>query len=88
MRRSLAVLQTALWSLMFWSYVPLFMIFATAAVFAFKISIEVLPILELGNMYSWVFVCQEEAIQRDDGIREEYRTYMRKVPARLVPYVW
>jgi protein-S-isoprenylcysteine O-methyltransferase Ste14 len=67
---SLAVLQTALWSPMFWSYVPLFTIFATAAVFAFKISIE------------------EETIQRDDGIREEYRAYKRKVPARLVPYIW
>ena len=37
---------------MFWSYVPLFTIFATAAVFAYKIPIEVLPTLELGNMYS------------------------------------
>ena len=88
MRHSLAVLKTPIWSLMFWSYVPLFMIFATAAVFGYKISLEVLPILELGNIYSWVFVCQEEVIQRDDVIREEYRAYMRKVPARLVPYVW
>ncbi|KAF8124805.1 hypothetical protein EV363DRAFT_701465 [Boletus edulis] len=31
---------------------------------------------------------EEEVIQRDDAIREEYRAYMRKVPARLVPYVW
>ena len=88
MRCSLAVFQTALWSLMFWSYVPLFMIFATVAVFGYKISLEVLPILGLGNIYSWIVVCQEEVIQRDDGIREEYRAYMRKVPARLVPYVW
>ena len=73
---------------MFWSYVPLFMIFATVAVFGYKISLEVLSILELGNIYSWIVVCQEEVIQRDDAIRKEYRAYMHKVPARLIPYVW
>jgi len=75
-------------SLMFWSYVPLFMIVATTVVFGIKIRIEVLPVLELGDIYSWVFVRQEEAIQRDDVVREEYRKYMRKVPARLIPLVW
>ncbi|KAI9566927.1 hypothetical protein HD554DRAFT_1079234 [Boletus coccyginus] len=31
---------------------------------------------------------EEEAIQRDDVVREEYRKYMRKVPSKLIPHVW
>ncbi|KAF8124763.1 hypothetical protein EV363DRAFT_1403047 [Boletus edulis] len=67
---TVALFQVPLQCLMFWSYVPLFALVATAALIAIKIPIE------------------EEAIQRDAAIREEYRAYMRKVPARLVPYVW
>ncbi|KAF8442144.1 hypothetical protein L210DRAFT_3535884 [Boletus edulis BED1] len=67
---TVALFQVALQCLMFWSYVPLFALVATAAIIAIKIPIE------------------EEAIQRDAATREEYRAYMRKVPARLVPYVW
>jgi len=31
---------------------------------------------------------EESLIQKDDAVREEYRQYMRKVPARILPYVW
>ncbi|KAF8124803.1 hypothetical protein EV363DRAFT_1403066 [Boletus edulis] len=31
---------------------------------------------------------EEEAILRDDAVKEQYRAYMHKVPAKLVPYVW
>ncbi|KAH0833448.1 hypothetical protein J3R83DRAFT_12563 [Lanmaoa asiatica] len=64
------LLHEILWSLMFWSYAPLFALVATATVFAVKIPIE------------------EEAIQRDEAMREEYRAYMKKVPSKLVPRVW
>ncbi|KAN0092639.1 hypothetical protein V8E55_003423 [Tylopilus felleus] len=67
---SLAIVHTALLSIRFWSYAPLYASVVVAVVFSIKIPIE------------------EEAILRDDGIREEYRAYMRKVPTRLVPYVW
>ena len=38
--------------------------------------------------YAHHFVSQEAAIQRDAAMREEYRAYMRKVPAKVIPYVW
>ncbi|KAH0833447.1 hypothetical protein J3R83DRAFT_12562 [Lanmaoa asiatica] len=64
------LVQGVLWSLVFWSYAPLYVLLATVAVLAVKIPIE------------------EEAIQRDEAMREEYRAYMKKVPSKLVPHVW
>ena len=46
-QRSLSLLQAALWSLMFWSYAPLFTVVVTAAIFAVKIPIEVFTSLSL-----------------------------------------
>ncbi|KAF8556525.1 hypothetical protein OG21DRAFT_1408886 [Imleria badia] len=66
----LALLHAVLQTVIFWSYVPLYALAATAAVFAIKIPIE------------------EEVIQRDAAMREEYRAYMHKVPAKVIPYVW
>ncbi|KAF8837060.1 hypothetical protein BDN67DRAFT_244392 [Paxillus ammoniavirescens] len=31
---------------------------------------------------------EEGTILQDEGIRDEYRAYMKKVPARLIPYIW
>ncbi|KAG9316131.1 hypothetical protein JVU11DRAFT_3808 [Chiua virens] len=31
---------------------------------------------------------EEEAIKRDETMREEYHAYMKKVPARLTPHIW
>jgi protein-S-isoprenylcysteine O-methyltransferase Ste14 len=67
---SSVLLQEALWSIMFWSYVPLVALGITAFVFAVKMPIE------------------ESLIQKDDAVKDEYRKYMKKVPARILPYVW
>lgn len=56
-RHSWILLQEALFSLMFWSYAPLFAVIATAAVLVVKIRIEVRHLfLQLGDLYSWIFV--------------------------------
>ncbi|KIJ12322.1 hypothetical protein PAXINDRAFT_177193 [Paxillus involutus ATCC 200175] len=31
---------------------------------------------------------EEGTILQDEGIRDEYKAYMKKVPARLIPYIW
>ncbi|KAF8442102.1 hypothetical protein L210DRAFT_3611662 [Boletus edulis BED1] len=31
---------------------------------------------------------EESLIQKDDAVRDEYRKYMKEVPARIIPYVW
>ncbi|KIJ12323.1 hypothetical protein PAXINDRAFT_156963 [Paxillus involutus ATCC 200175] len=31
---------------------------------------------------------EESTILQDERVREEYRAYMKKVPARLIPYIW
>ncbi|KIK80523.1 hypothetical protein PAXRUDRAFT_833470 [Paxillus rubicundulus Ve08.2h10] len=31
---------------------------------------------------------EENTILQDERVREEYRAYMKKVPARLIPYIW
>ncbi|KAF9223285.1 hypothetical protein BS17DRAFT_781622 [Gyrodon lividus] len=64
------LIQEALWSIMFWSCVPLFALGITAGALAIKMPIE------------------ESLIQQDEAIREEYRAYMKKVPARVIPYIW
>lgn len=74
---------------MYWSYAPLFALVAAVVVYAVKIPIEVLiPFLELDDLRLISFGWQEEAILRDDAVKEEYREYMCKVPAKLIPYVW
>ncbi|KAN0092593.1 hypothetical protein V8E55_003377 [Tylopilus felleus] len=39
-------------------------------------------------VYAVKIPIEEEAILRDDAVKEEYREYMCKVPAKLIPYVW
>jgi len=31
---------------------------------------------------------EEGLIQRDDGIKEEYQRYKKRVPSRIIPYIW
>ncbi|KAF8124759.1 hypothetical protein EV363DRAFT_1419555 [Boletus edulis] len=31
---------------------------------------------------------EEGIIQRDEGIKEEYREYKKSVPSRIIPYIW
>ncbi|KAI9460332.1 hypothetical protein HD554DRAFT_2197143 [Boletus coccyginus] len=64
------LLQEVVWSVMFWSYVPLVALAITAAASAVKMPIE------------------EDVIQQDDVIKEEYREYKKKVTARIIPYIW
>ncbi|KAF9228250.1 hypothetical protein BS17DRAFT_745575 [Gyrodon lividus] len=67
---SASLVQTTLWSIIFWSYIPLFALGIIVGAFTIKLPIE------------------ENAIQQDAGIGEEYRAYMKKVPARVIPYIW
>ncbi|KAF9223284.1 hypothetical protein BS17DRAFT_781620 [Gyrodon lividus] len=62
--------QEVMWSIMFWSCIPLFVLGITVGALAIKMPIE------------------ESLIQQDEVIREEYRAYMKKVPARIIPYIW
>ncbi|KAH0833436.1 hypothetical protein J3R83DRAFT_12550 [Lanmaoa asiatica] len=75
---------------MFWSYIPLAAFGIIAAAFAVKMPIEVcfrfptwLPAL---TSDSWKI--QEDMIQRDEGMKEEYGAYKKRVPARVIPYIW
>ncbi|KAF8837061.1 hypothetical protein BDN67DRAFT_973480 [Paxillus ammoniavirescens] len=67
---SISFVQGVLWTVMSWSYIPLFTLAIIAAVFVVKLPIE------------------ESTILQDERVREEYRAYMKKVPARLIPYIW
>ncbi|KAG9309940.1 hypothetical protein JVU11DRAFT_9972 [Chiua virens] len=67
---TVTLVQVALWSVMFWSYIPLIALGTTIAVFAVKIPME------------------EDLIEQDEGIRQEYRDYKKKVPARIIPHIW
>ncbi|KAF8442103.1 hypothetical protein L210DRAFT_3644273 [Boletus edulis BED1] len=69
---SSVLLQEALWCIMFWSYIPLAALGIKAAALAIKMPIE---------------AC-ESLIQKDDAVKDEYRKYMKDVPARIIPYVW
>ncbi|KIJ64445.1 hypothetical protein HYDPIDRAFT_90192 [Hydnomerulius pinastri MD-312] len=31
---------------------------------------------------------EEGMIQKDEGVRDEYRAYKKNVPARIIPYIW
>ncbi|KAF8124802.1 hypothetical protein EV363DRAFT_1586775 [Boletus edulis] len=49
---------------------------------------SVLLVVATAAVYAVKIPIEGEAILRDDAVKEEYRTYMRKVPARLVPCIW
>ncbi|KAH7928389.1 hypothetical protein BV22DRAFT_1030686 [Leucogyrophana mollusca] len=67
---SLVLVQEVLFSVMFWSYIPLYALAITAGAFAIKMPIE------------------ENIIQGDASVAAEYREYKKKVPSRVIPYVW
>ena len=74
---------------MFWSYAPLVGLGTVAAAFAIKMPIEVSIVSSYIEMtYSRLIILQEELIMKDPGVGAEYRAYMERVPARLIPFVW
>ncbi|KIJ65134.1 hypothetical protein HYDPIDRAFT_88847 [Hydnomerulius pinastri MD-312] len=67
---SATLIQEALYSVMFWSYVPLVALGIMAGALAIKMPIE------------------EDVIQKDEEVRDEYRAYKKKVPAKIIPFIW
>ncbi|KAG8212880.1 hypothetical protein J3R82DRAFT_11213 [Butyriboletus roseoflavus] len=82
------LLQEVLWSVMSWSYIPLVALGITAAAFAVKMSIEVRFTFPTRFTYIDRRKIQEDVIQRDQGIKEDYEAYKMRVPARIIPYIW
>ncbi|KAF9233182.1 hypothetical protein BU15DRAFT_90473 [Melanogaster broomeanus] len=49
------------------------------------------PLVSLGiiaAVFTVKLPIEESVIQQDEETREEYRAYMKKVPSRLIPYIW
>ncbi|KAF8837062.1 hypothetical protein BDN67DRAFT_935984 [Paxillus ammoniavirescens] len=42
----------------------------------------------IAGMFAIKVPIEETAIQQDAGTRDEYRAYMKKVPARFIPNIW
>ncbi|KAG1872338.1 hypothetical protein DFJ58DRAFT_741762 [Suillus subalutaceus] len=66
------LIQHALFAVMFWSYAPLVCLGIVAGAFTVKIPIE----------------ASEALIMEDAAVAAEYRAYMQRVPARVIPFLW
>ncbi|KAF8124752.1 hypothetical protein EV363DRAFT_1353578 [Boletus edulis] len=50
-----------------------------------------IPLVALGitaAVFAIKMPIEESVIQKDDAVKDEYRKYMKEVPARIFPYVW
>ncbi|KAG1884885.1 hypothetical protein F4604DRAFT_1676325 [Suillus subluteus] len=66
------LIQQAVFAVVFWSYAPLVGLGIIAGAFAVKIPIE----------------ASEALIMEDAAVAAEYRAYMQRVPARVIPFLW
>jgi hypothetical protein len=74
-----------------WSYAPLVALGITAGAFAIKMPIEVGVSSEflcccIHGLTAFYF--QEDLIIQDPATAAEYRAYMQRVPARVIPFLW
>jgi len=80
------------WALAFWSWLPIYALPITVASYLVKIPIEVspwfIPDIDLCICSCEMFCLQERVLEEDPELGPQYRVYKRRVPWRLIPYVW
>ncbi|KAJ4475563.1 hypothetical protein J3R30DRAFT_568354 [Lentinula aciculospora] len=83
--------QLAIISVAYWSWVPLASLGICIGAFGYKMSLEVSHVvvrISRSVDVPFFFLCQEQLIEEDLTMRDAYREYKKKVPYKIIPYIW